>query len=74
MCVGVDLDDVLEELPLPEDFKNGILERTGRVGYTLDLIEAYEKNRPIKSEDDLKILAETYGEAVKWVEGFRAAF
>ncbi len=73
VCVGVDLEDILSELPLPLEFTGAILERSGRVGYTLDLIEAYEKNRPIKSEEDMKTLAQTYAEAVKWVEGFRAA-
>ena len=72
VCVGVDLEDILSELPLPLEFTGAILERSGRVGYTLDLIEAYEKNRPIKSEEDMKILAQTYAEAVKWVESFRA--
>ncbi|CUB05735.1 EAL and HDOD domain-containing protein [Marinomonas fungiae] len=72
VCVGIDLDDILAELPLPLEFTNAILERTGRVGYTLDLIEAYEKNRPIKSDEDMKTLARTYAEAVTWVESFRA--
>lgn len=74
VCVGVNLEDILEELPLPDEFKGALLERSGRVGYTLDLIEAYEKNRPIRSEEDVKMLSQTYAEAVKWVEEFRGAF
>lgn len=72
VCVGVSLDDILSELPLPLEFTNAIIERTGRVGYTLDLIEAYEKNRSIGSEDDGELLAQTYTEAVAWVESFRS--
>ncbi|MBM6552117.1 EAL and HDOD domain-containing protein [Marinomonas ostreistagni] len=74
VCVGVNLDDILAELPLPLEFTNAIIERTGRVGYTLDLIEAYEKNRPIKSEEDAALLAQTYTEAIAWVESFRSSF
>lgn len=74
VCVGVNLNDILSELPLPLEFTNAILERTGRVGYTLDLIEAYEKDRPVKSSDDLEVLAKTYTEAVKWVENFLTSF
>ncbi|SBT17213.1 EAL domain protein [Marinomonas gallaica] len=74
VCVGINLDDVLSELPLPLEFTNAIIERSGRVGYTLDLIESYEKNRAVKSEDDLQTLAETYAEAVKWVEDFKSTF
>ncbi len=73
VCVGIDLDTILSELPLPLEFTSAIVERSGRVGYTLDLIEAYEKQRPIKSPEDVTLLAETYTEAVKWVEGFRSS-
>lgn len=74
VCVGIDLDSILSELPLPLEFTSAIVERSGRVGYTLDLIEAYEKQRPIKSPEDVRLLADTYTEAVKWVEGFRSSF
>ncbi|MFD1381761.1 EAL and HDOD domain-containing protein [Rhodanobacter aciditrophus] len=73
VCVGIDLDTILSELPLPLEFTSAIVERSGRVGYTLDLIEAYEKQRPIKAPEDVTLLAETYTEAVKWVEGFRSS-
>ena len=73
VCVGVNLDDILAELPLPLEFTKAIIERSGRVGYTLDLIEAYEKNRAIKSDEDAQLLAQTYTEATAWVENFRSS-
>ncbi|RDL42815.1 diguanylate phosphodiesterase [Marinomonas piezotolerans] len=73
VCVGVELDSILSELPLPIEFTRSIIERSGRIGHTLDLIEAYEKHRPIKSPTDVQLLADTYTEAVKWVDSFRDA-
>ncbi|ADZ90001.1 EAL and HDOD domain-containing protein [Marinomonas mediterranea] len=72
VCVGQQLEDVLAELPLPEDFKKSIVERTGRVGHTLELVELFEKNRLIKDDQDRKVIQETYVEALKWVDEFMA--
>ncbi|TDP01087.1 EAL and HDOD domain-containing protein [Marinomonas balearica] len=72
VCVGQQLDDVLAELPLPDEFKKSIVERTGRVGHALELVELFEKSRLIQDEHDREIIQKTYVEALKWVDEFMA--
>ena len=70
VCTGMKLDEVLGELPLPNEFINAIIHRSGRVGNTLDLVEYYNNGRIIKNQQDFEDLKITYLSAVKWVDEF----
>lgn len=72
VCTGMSLDDVLSELPLPNEFINAILHRSGRIGNTLDLVEYYTNGHTIKSSQDFDDLKETYLDAIKWSDEFLA--
>jgi len=73
VCIGMKLDEVLAELPLPNEFINAIIHRSGRVGNTLDLVEHYANGDTIKSNQDLDDLKVTYVKAIKWVDEFLVA-
>lgn len=73
VCTGMKLDDVLGELPLPNEFINAIVHRSGRVGDTLDLIEHYSNDHIIKNQQDLDDLKFTYLDAIKWTDEFLVA-
>ncbi|MBJ7556259.1 EAL and HDOD domain-containing protein [Marinomonas spartinae] len=74
VCTGMSLGDVLKELPLPNEFINAIINRAGRVGQTLDLIEYYDNGRQVKLESDIADLRDTYLEAIQWTDQFVATF
>ena len=74
VCTGLNLSDALGELPLPSEFINAIVHRTGRVGNTLDLVEYYSNGHVIKSEKDLIDLEATYLDAIKWTDQFITSF
>ena len=73
VCTGMKLDEVLGELPLPSEFINAIVHRSGRVGNTLDLVEHYGSGHIIKSAEDLEDLKTTYLDAIKWADEFLLA-
>lgn len=73
VCTGMKLDEVLGELPLPSEFINAIVHRSGRVGNTLDLVEHYGSGHTIKSPQDLDDLKTTYLDAIKWADEFLIA-
>ena len=73
VCTGMKLDEVLGELPLPNEFINAIIHRSGRVGNALDLVEHYNNGHIIKSQQDFDDLKTTYLNAVKWVDEFLVA-
>lgn len=70
VVMGANLDEVLAELPLPNDFIDAIIGRTGRVGQVLDLVEDYEKHRIISNVSDSETLTVAYVDAVKWAREF----
>jgi EAL and modified HD-GYP domain-containing signal transduction protein len=73
VCTGMKLDIVLGELPLPNEFINAIVHRSGRVGQTLDLVEHYSHNQEIEERQNLVDLKDTYLNAIKWVDDFLIA-
>jgi EAL and modified HD-GYP domain-containing signal transduction protein len=73
VCTGMKLDDVLGELPLPNEFINAIVHRSGRVGDTLDLVEHYSNDRIIKNQQDMDDLKFSYLDAIKWTDDFLVA-
>lgn len=73
VCTGMKLDEVLGELPLPSEFINAIVHRSGRVGNTLDLVELYGNGRTIKNSQDLGDLKKTYLDAIRWADEFLLA-
>ncbi|MBD5772536.1 EAL and HDOD domain-containing protein [Marinomonas colpomeniae] len=73
VCTGMKLDVVLGELPLPNEFINAIVHRSGRVGQTLDLVEHYSHNQEIEERQNLVDLKDTYLNAIKWVDDFLIA-
>jgi EAL and modified HD-GYP domain-containing signal transduction protein len=72
VCTGMELDEVLGELPLPSEFINAILHRSGRLGNALNLVESYSGGVEIKDSQDFEDLKNTYLEAVKWSDEFLA--
>lgn len=72
VCTGVKLEVVLGELPLPAEFINAIVLRSGRVGSTLSLVESYSNGHAIKDAKDLEDLKSTYLDAIKWTDEFIA--
>lgn len=70
VCTGMKLDEVLGQLPLPSEFINAIVHRSGRVGNTLDLVEHYGNGHKIKHSHDLADLKSTYLQAIKWADDF----
>ncbi len=70
VCTGLPLEEVLGELPLPNEFINAIVHRVGRVGETLDLVDKYSNQRSIESDQDLNDLKGTYLAALKWSDEF----
>ncbi|AEF53689.1 EAL and HDOD domain-containing protein [Marinomonas posidonica] len=70
VCTGMPLEEVLGELPLPNEFINAIVHRVGRVGETLDLVDRYSNQRSIESGQDLDDLQGTYLAALKWSDEF----
>lgn len=73
VCTGVKLDEVLGELPLPNEFINAIVHRSGRVGNTLDLVEHYANKHTIKNQQDFEDLRVTYLASIQWVDEFLVA-
>lgn len=73
VCTGMKLDEVLGELPLPSEFINAIVHRSGRVGNALDLVESYSNGHTVKDAQDFEDLKSTYFDAVKWVDEFLIA-
>lgn len=73
VCTGMKLDEVLGELPLPSEFINAIVHRSGRVGNALDLVEHYGNGHTIKNPQDLDDLKKTYLDAIKWADDFLIA-
>lgn len=73
VCTGMKLDEVLGELPLPSEFINAIVHRSGRVGNTLDLVELYGNGHSIKNSQDLGDLKKTYLDAIRWADEFLLA-
>ncbi|WP_409418678.1 EAL and HDOD domain-containing protein [Marinomonas sp. RS-M-Aa-14] len=73
VCTGMQLDEVLGELPLPSEFINAIVHRSGRVGNALDLVEHYGNGHTIKNPQDLDDLKKTYLDAIKWTDEFLVA-
>ncbi|MCR5167938.1 MAG: HDOD domain-containing protein [Oscillospiraceae bacterium] len=66
------LDSVLEQLPLSDEVKNGLLKREGKAGQLFDVIISYERAdwrrmSDLASELDipLEIISETYCECVE---------
>lgn len=72
VCTGMKLEAVLGELPLPAEFINAIVRRSGRVGNTLSLVESYSNGLAINDAKDLEDLKSTYLDAVKWTDEFIA--
>lgn len=70
VCTGMKLEDVLGELPLPNEFINAIIHRSGRVGNTLNLIEHYGNGGAIQNQQDFDNLKVTYLAAIKWIDEF----
>ncbi|TBR43566.1 HDOD domain-containing protein [Marinomonas agarivorans] len=66
VCMGLDLIEVLEALPLPTELANAILNRSGKIGATLNQVEQYAKGGLIADEDTIIALKESYIEAVIW--------
>ncbi len=73
-CLGMTLEDILEELPLPSEYISAIVHRTGRVGGTLAHIENYATLGHGVMDEDAEILSETYIEAVQWADEVVACF
>jgi len=69
-CTGMKLDYVLGELPLPSEFINAIINRTGRIGNALNLVERYGNGGSIQDQQDFDSLKGTYLTAVNWVDEF----
>ncbi|REG81489.1 EAL and HDOD domain-containing protein [Marinomonas pollencensis] len=72
VCVGMQLEKVLSELPLPNEFINAIIHRSGRVGQTLNLIEEYRSNGIAEGSEQAE-LYETYLDAIQWTDSFIAS-
>jgi len=72
VCTGMKLEVVLGELPLPAEFINAIVHRSGRVGNTLSLVESYSNGLAINDVKDLDDLKSTYLDAIKWTDEFIA--
>ncbi len=70
VSTGMPLNEALEELPLPEEFINAIIQRSGRVGNALDLVEHYSNGRVVQDPKDLSDLKETYVHALEWANNF----
>ena len=70
VTTGMPLKEALGELPLPDEFINAIIQRVGRVGNTLDLVEQYSNGRVVKNQKDLDDLKETYVHAIEWTNNF----
>ena len=70
VCTGMKLEEVLGELPLPREFINAIVHRSGKVGQTLTLVEDYSNGLVTKDPQDLDDLKDTYLGAIKWVDNF----
>ncbi|WP_227803979.1 EAL and HDOD domain-containing protein [Marinomonas profundi] len=73
ICTGMPLDEVLGELPLPSEFINAIVHRSGRVGSTLSLVEHYSNGQVMTTPQDVSDLKKTYLEAIKWTDEFLSA-
>ncbi|ETX10177.1 diguanylate phosphodiesterase [Marinomonas ushuaiensis DSM 15871] len=73
VCTGIKLETVLGELPLPSEFINAIIHRSGRVGDALNLVECYSNGGTIQNQQDFDGLKVTYFAAVKWVDEFLVA-
>lgn len=70
VCTGMNLDEVLGELPLPGEFIHAIIHRSGRVGDALDLVESYGSGHTVRNSQDLDDLKKTYIEAIRWANEF----
>ena len=73
-CLGVPLEEILQELPLPSEFITAIVTRSGRVGSALEHIESYATQGHGGDAQEAEILSETYIEAVQWADQVVACF
>ncbi|MCZ2722090.1 EAL domain-containing protein [Marinomonas sp. 15G1-11] len=69
-CVGISLPEVLKQLPLPREFINAIIERSGNVGNVLDMVEQFGKGHKVTSTVSIEDLKSTYVESLEWVDDF----
>lgn len=69
-CMSMSLPDALEPLPIPNEFKTGILNRTGKVGFILNAVEKYDRGTELPESLSQTDLKETYLDALSWVDGF----
>ena len=69
-CVGISLPEVLKQLPLPTEFINAIIQRSGNVGNVLDMVEQFSKGHKVTSTVSVDDLKASYVESVEWVDNF----
>ena len=69
-CVGISLPEVLKQLPLPAEFINAIIQRSGNVGNVLDMVEQFSKGHKVTSTVSIDDLKASYVESVEWVDNF----
>ncbi len=72
--LGVTLEDAVKELPISDDIKEGLVQRTGPCGELLNMCICYENGEWSKAEKcavaidiPVNIIAQTYVNAVKYV-------
>jgi len=62
------MSSIMEQLPLSDDIKTGLLDHRGAAGYVLDIVGAYERadwNNKLFSGQDVNIIRDCYLEAIK---------
>jgi len=68
VCMGIELLEVLESLPLPTELANAIVNRSGKIGTALTQVEQYTKGGLVADEEIENALKDTYIEAVMWAD------
>lgn len=68
VCMGIELLEVLETLPLPTELANAIVHRSGKIGTTLTQVEQYTKGGLVADAETINALKESYIEAVIWAD------
>ncbi len=74
VCTGEALDIALSSLPLPQEFTQDIINRTGIIGETLDLVEKYSHSEDLEQDANIEILKASYIQAIKWGDSFLSSF
>lgn len=73
VCIGMELEEVLHQLPLPTEFVKAIIERNGNVGSILNKVELYGNGEDAVSDESMVEMKVSYLESIKWVDKFLSA-